>query len=310
MRTKFINMKYDWKTTILLASMFFISQIFGLFLISRDIQVKITPTGEREILHEETVLGPRPELVGIESFLWLIGAIAISTSILLLIIWIGEIEWWKILFSTSVFLCVALALGVFLPSILAYLLAFLLVVLRFLKPNFLTHNLTQILTYSGIAILLVPLFDIKWMIALLLVISAYDIFAVYFSKHMVKLALFQAKSDLFAGISIPHESRNVLRLRLGKKGKTKRKKVILERAIIGGGDVAFPLLFSGVLLEHLIKTQGLSIEMAFLKVLIVPLLSTLILFLLLVKGERQKFYPGMPFLTIACLISFFLLNFV
>ena len=301
-------MKYDWKTTILLVCMFFISQIFGLFLISKDIQVKITPTGEREILHGETVLGPRPELVGLESFLWLIGAIAISTSILLLIMWVGKIEWWKILFLTSVFLCVALALGVFLPSILAYLLAFLLVVLRFLKPNFLTHNLTQILTYSGIAILLVPLFDIKWMITLLLVISAYDIFAVYFSKHMVKLALFQAKSDLFAGISVPHGSGKILKLE--RKRKTKGKKVMLERAIIGGGDVAFPLLFSGVLLEHLIKTRGLSIQMAFLRVLIVPLLSTLILFLLLVKGERQKFYPGMPFLTTACLISFFLLNFV
>ena len=296
-------MKYDWRTTILLVCMFFVSQVVGLLIISKDIQIKITPTGEREVLHGETVLGPRPELAGMESFFWLIGAIAISTSILLLIMWMGRIEWWKILFSISVFLCIALALGVFLPSILAYLLAILLVFLRFCKPNFLTHNLTQILTYSGIAILLVPLFDIKWMIALLLVISAYDIFAVYFSKHMVKLALFQAKGDLFAGISIPYTSEGVK----ASKKKIRGKKQVLERAIIGGGDVAFPLLFSGVFLEHLIKTQGLEVLSALLRTLTVPLITSLILLFLLVKGKREKFYPGMPFITAGCLLSYLII---
>lgn len=299
-------MKYDWKTTILLVSMFFVSQVVGLLIISKDIQIKITPTGEREVLHGETVLGPRPELAGMESFLWLIGAITISTSILLLIMWVGRIEWWKILFSISIFLCIALALGVFLPSFLAYLLAILFVFLRFYKPNFLTHNLTQILTYSGIAILLVPLFDIKWMIILLLAISVYDIFAVYFSKHMVKLALFQVKGDLFAGISIPYRSGGVKVSRKKRKGK----KLILERAIIGGGDVAFPLLFSGVLLEHLIKSYNLGIWPAFLRAMIIPFMTSLVLLFLFWKGRREKFYPGMPFLTFACLLGYSIVVFL
>ncbi len=45
--------------------------------------------------------------------------------------------------------------------------------------------------YTGIAILFVPILNVFWMIILLIVISIYDAYAVWKSKHMVKMANFQ-----------------------------------------------------------------------------------------------------------------------
>ncbi|MDI6826710.1 MAG: presenilin family intramembrane aspartyl protease [Candidatus Aenigmarchaeota archaeon] len=284
-------MKYDLKTVIILMSLFLISQIVGLGLIYKDMKVEVIE-GKREVLHSETVLGPRPSLYGWETFVWIISGISISTGLVLLIVWLKKINWWKLLFFTSIFFAVSLALGTLLNPLLAFTLAFILALVKVLRPNIIVHNITEILMYAGIAILLVPLFDVLWVIILLLVISLYDIYAVFKSKHMVKMAKFQMKSRVFAGILIPF-----------KKIKRGRKKQVVD-AIIGGGDVAFPLIFSGVVMEGLVKSVQLTKEIAFLKTLIIPVFVTLTLLFLLFKGREGKFYPAMPFITAGCLISY------
>ena len=286
-------MKYEIQIILLLVSLFLISQLVGLALIYEDAKIKIGPKGEKEVVHGETVLGSRPEIYGFESFLWLLGGIGISTLLILAIVWLKKVNWWKSLYYFSAFLTIALALGTIFNSLFAFILTIIILAIKVYKPNFIIHNLAQILMYAGIAILLVPLFDLKWAIALLLVISAYDFFAVYKSKHMVKMALFQAKSNLFAGISIPLASRKV-------KSKVKRK---VKGAIIGGGDVAFPLIFSGVVMENLMKVMPMK-ELAFFKVLVIPFFVSAALFFLLIKGKEGKFYPGMPFITAACLLGY------
>jgi len=277
-----------------LVLLFFLTQLIGLSILYKDISIKIGPTGEKEVVHTETVLGPRPEITGWETFVWIMSGVAISTGLILVIVWLKKVVFWKALFFISVFMTISLALGVFMPTEYAFILAFVLAALKLYKPNLFIHNIAQVLMYSGIAILLVPLFDITWIIAVLIVISIYDIYAVFKSKHMVKMALFQTKSKLFAGLTIP--------LKRGKK--VKGKKVKLKSAIIGGGDVAFPLLFAGVVMENLMKAATVSMGIAFLKVLIIPIIVSLTLLFLLIKGEEGKFYPGMPFITTGCLIAY------
>jgi presenilin-like A22 family membrane protease len=277
-----------------LVLLFFFTQFIGLEILYRDISIKIGPGGEKEVVHGETVLGPRPEIFGWESFVWMLSGIAISTVLILIIVWLKKVLWWKGLFFISIFLTISLALGVFLKTEYAFILAFIIAVLKLYKPNLFIHNIAQILMYGGIAVLLVPLFDVTWIIALLLVISLYDIYAVFKSKHMVKMALFQTKSNLFAGITVP----------LKKAKKIKGKKIKLREAIIGGGDVAFPLLFAGVIMENLMKLGTIGKEIAFLEVLIIPIIVSLTLLVLLIKGEEGKFYPGMPFITAGCLIAY------
>jgi presenilin-like A22 family membrane protease len=284
-------MKYDFKTIFILIFLFFISQVVGLGILYRSMNVEIV-NGTQQVVYPETILGPRPEVSGWESFVWIVTAIAISTIILLIIVKIGIVHLWKIMFFGSIFLSISLALGVLVNAILAFSIAFILAIIKVIKPNMITHNISEVLIYSGIAVLLVPLFDVKWIIVLLLAISLYDFYAVFKSKHMVTMAKFQMKSKLFAGIMIPYKP---------VKGQKKKK---VSGAIIGGGDVAFPLIFSGVVMESLAKISQSTKEIAFLKTLIIPLVLSLTLVFLLTKGKEGKFYPAMPFITAGCLISY------
>ncbi len=284
-------MKYDFKTIFILISLFLISQAVGLMILYKDMNIEVV-NGTQQVIHPETVLGPRPEVSGWESFAWIIGSIATSTILLLLIIKIGIVSIWKLLFFGSIFFAISIALGVLINTILAFITALILALIKIFKPNIIIHNITEVLMYSGIAVMLVPLFELKWVIALLLVISLYDIYAVFKSKHMITMAKFQIKSKLFAGMMIPYKT-----VKKGKKGKA-------TGAIIGGGDVAFPLIFSGVVMENLIKLGQLTKEIALFKTLIIPLFVCLSLLFLLFKGEKGKFYPAMPFITASCLIGY------
>ncbi|MBL7057238.1 hypothetical protein ISS09_03070, partial [Candidatus Woesearchaeota archaeon] len=77
----------------------------------------------------------------------------------------------------------------------------------------------------------------------------------------------------------------------------------VKNAILGGGDVAFPLIFAGVVMETLIR-QGLSLQIAFLQTCIVAVFATIAIFSLFVFAKKEKFYPAMPTITIGCLIGY------
>jgi hypothetical protein len=68
----------------------------------------------------------------------------------------------------------------------------------------------------------------------------------------------------------------------------------VKSAILGGGDIGFPLLFAGVLM----KSYG------FMQVLIVPVVASIGLFLLLYFAKKDRFYPAMPFLSAACFAGY------
>ena len=98
--------------------------------------------------------------------------------------------------------------------------------------------------------------------------------AVWKTRHMIKLAKFQAKARVFAGLLIPYD-------------KSKNS------AILGGGDIGFPLLFAGVAFKTL-----------YFKAFIIPLFASLALIYILVKAEKKKFYPAMPYLTVGCILGY------
>jgi presenilin-like A22 family membrane protease len=268
-------MKYELKIIFILIFLFFISQIVGLAILYKDIKVEVID-GMTEVVHTETIIGPRPDFYGPQSFIWMVSSILLMTGVLLLLIRFEKINWVKILFFSASFTTLSVALGVLMEPIFAYTIAFVLAVVKIFKPNKITHNMIEMLMYSGLVVLLVPLFDVTWMIALLIVISVYDIYAVWHSKHMVKMANFQIKSNIFSGIFIPLKESGKIGKKIKKATKkVKQKTVKVQQAIMGGGDVAFPLLFSGVVMESLIKVNQLTKEMAFFKTLIIPVMVTI-----------------------------------
>lgn len=295
-------MKHELSVTLIIIFIFFLTQIFGLFLIQEDISSVEKINETIVISHEDTSLGERPDTTGFGSFLYLVVAIIVGTALLLLIMYWNKMLVWKIWFFIAIFFAMSIALGVLMNFAIAFFVAFIFSLLKFFKKNIFIHNITEVLIYSGLAVLIVPMFDLLWILILLIVISGYDMYAVWKSKHMVKMAKFQSKSELFAGLMIPYEKKKI-HIEMPRKplvGKTKKK---VKNAILGGGDVAFPLIFAGVVMETLIK-QGLSLQIAFLQTCIVAVFATIAIFSLFVFAKKEKFYPAMPTITIGCVIGY------
>ncbi len=172
---------------------------------------------------------------------------------------------------------------------------------KIFKRNLIVHNLTELLIYPGIAAVFVPLLNLWAIIFLLILISIYDMYAVWHSGFMQKMAKFQMNEvKVFAGFFIPYLSKRqkkeirLLKQKYKKKipKKYKNKKIKVSLAILGGGDVVFPIIFTGVVFQ----VFGLL-------ALIIPLFSTLSLLFLFVVAKKGKFYPAMPFITAGCIIG-------
>ena len=310
-------MKHDLKITAILVLIFVLAQVIGLVLINMDISEVKVVDGKITITHEETSLGPRPEVTELGAFAYIAIGLLTGTLLVLLIIRLKKITLWKAWFFIAVFLAISLALGVLMNNYLALAIALTLAILKVAKPNIFIHNLTELLMYAGIAVFLVPLLNIIWAAILLVVISLYDVYAVFKSKHMVRMAKFQTKSQVFAGLFIPYTpKKHGIGARSEKiaesfepakdfKAGTKIK-IQKKNAILGGGDIAFPLFFTGVAMENLLM-QGLPKTAALYQSLIITLATTIALALLFIFAKKDKFYPAMPFITAGCFVGYILL---
>ncbi len=283
-------MKHALKITLLLVSLFFIAQVVGVTITYKYIdQAASTP--------DQVVWKPLPAVAGVSlerpdvapqySVWYILGAIIIGTLLVLWIIKHGKINLWKMWFFLAVVLCLHIAFGAFISSGFAFALGLLLSWLKVYRPNIFVHNFTEVFLYGGLVVIFVPILNTLAAIILMLLLSVYDMYAVWQSKHMVHMAQFQTKAGIFAGMLLPYKLPKP-----GKRVKGKLKKV--RTAVLGGGDIGFPLIFTGVML----KEYGLSSALT-----IIPF-TTLALLALLLFGKKNKFYPAIPFLTAGCLIGY------
>jgi|YelNatPaOPRAMG01_1025707.scaffolds.fasta_scaffold105837_2 presenilin-like A22 family membrane protease len=293
-------MKHPIYATLIIVLIFLLSQLIGLYALNVNAVVTQTPEGEIKVEYAETAIGERPEIYGFETFIYVIVAILIGTGIILLLTRYRKTNIWKCMFFFAVWMTCSITLGVFIDPNLALLICFVLAFMKVWRPNIWVHNLTELLIYAGIAIIFVPLLDIFWVSALLLAISIYDVFAVWKSKHMISLANFQTNSKAFAGVLLSYKVKGE---KAEKEGSEKGE---VKNAILGGGDIAFPMLFAGVVMDSMIQ-GGFAKNLAFLYALIIPFIVTISLLLLLVFAKKDKFYPAMPFLTSGCFIGYAIL---
>ena len=269
----------------------------GLFTVSRYIDIETTSTTGNTTLYSEKYLIEPPEIDESFSFIYILIAVFIGTALALLIIKFKRVGLWRVWFFLSVFITLTLGLLPYIEilfafalnfNLISYLTAIIAAGLAFwkvFKPNVIVANVTEVFIYSGIAALLVPILDMLSAILLLIAISVYDVWAVNKTKHMVSLAKFQSKAKTFAGLSFPYIKKPV------PAGPNTKK---VQQAILGGGDIAFPLLFAGVVL----KTTG-SFALGFL----ISLFAAIGLFFLFLLAKKGKFYPAMPFITVGCLVG-------
>lgn len=299
-------MKHSVKITSILIILFLLAQIIGLF----TLQQKIDPiTGEMSTVEK---LGPLEiespeELSNPFGFLYVIGAILLGTIIILFIIKFKKPILWKLWFFLAVIICLSVAFNQFIDWKIALSLAIILALFKVFKPNIYLHNITELFIYPGLAVIFVPVLNEFAIFILLILISIYDMYAVWKSKHMVALAKFQTESKVFAGLLIPYSlkfsktkksikpSKQVKEIKKAIKTSSKKSKITkIKTAVLGGGDMGIPLIFTGVIM----KSVGISLA------LIIPIFTTIALSLLLFKSKKNKFYPAMPFLTAGCLAGY------
>ena len=287
-------MKHTLTITMVLIILFLLTQIIGLKVISNYITVKEVVKKEvviedgrevvKEIIVKEEVFEElpygieRPEIKEKTSYLQIVFAMVIATTLALILLKFQAFRLWKLWFFLSVFFTLLIAFNAFVNQVLALVLALVLAGLKTFKSNMYVHNFSELFIYGGLAVIFVPVVNIVSIIVILFLISVYDYIAVCRTKHMIRLAKFQARMKLFAGLFVPYGNKS---------------------AILGGGDMGFPLLFSGVLF----KTYGWY-------ALIAVLTSALALGYLLIKSEKNKYYPAMPFITVGCLLGFVIIKFL
>ncbi len=290
-------MKHTWKITAVLLIMFIVTQLIGLAVIDAYTREQL-PYGMEppEIKTEREYWGMLPMIL--IAFVIAIALFFLLTRIKLNVI----LRYWF-------FIVVILAIGITLNSLFSYLsisysltiatiISLPLAFFKIFKRNMLVHNITELMIYPGIAAVFVPILNVWTIIILLILISAYDIYAVWHSGFMQKMAKFQINElKFFAGFFVPYlgkkERKRIKTLKQKYKKKQipekvlKKKRIKVSLAILGGGDVIFPIIAAGIFL----KRFGLYPS------LIVTACASLALLFLFIIARRGKFYPAMPFLS-------------
>lgn len=190
--------------------------------------------------------------------------------------------------------------------VIFFIIAIPLAIIKIYKRNTIIHNITELLIYPGIAAVFIPILNVFGIIILLLAISFYDIWAVWHSQFMQKIANFQINTlKFFTGFFIPYADKKTKEKisSIKQKYKDKPTKFIENKfqksglkvnlAILGGGDIIFPIITAGIFYKYF----GL------IPAFVITISATLALSYLLISAKKGRFYPAMPFLTIGMFIG-------
>jgi presenilin-like A22 family membrane protease len=294
-------MKHKVSVTLLLLGMFLVTQLIGLYVVNHYVGSDL-PLG----LHiEEEEQKP--------NFVSLIFSFVIAFAIIFLLMkyhWKWVMKAWfffVVVMALSVSLsAIFVDLGLVHASLVALSTAVVLSALKSFRPGVFVHNGTELLIYPGIAAIFVQILNPSTVIILLILISLYDMWAVWRTGVMQKMAKYQMEElNIFGGFLLPTaDKKNKEKLKSLKKlykGKTvpmrEREKVKVNLAILGGGDVVFPIIAAGVFL----KFVGSMIPAFF--VLGGAFVGLLTLFLL---TRKERAYPAMPFISVGIFLGLIL----
>ena len=316
-------MKHNLKITFILLAMFIATQFIGIYVVNNYSSVKISNGVSVNVSAPSLPFGlETPELKETNEFNYaffsIIIAFIIAISLVLFLTRLNAEFFLRLWFFLVIIIALVISLNVFISKIgigvydvsflskifpLSWLIALMLAIplayIKIYRRNFLVHNSTELFVYPGIAAVFVPIMNIYTISFLLILISIYDAWAVWHSGIMQKMAKYQInKLNVFSGFFIPYASKKVKlqmqRMKLSKSAKLKKVKVNI--AILGGGDIVFPIIMAGVML----KTFGL------IPAIFIIFGAALGLGCLFFLAEKKKFYPAMPFITAGIFAGFVL----
>jgi len=264
-----IKIKHNLKITAILLAMFIVTQIFGIYVANFYSPVKIIDGEKQNISAPEIPYGLQQPQIQEKDFYYFFPSLIFSFVFAILIIFLISKFKFGAIIKIWFFIVIVIALGIsfnsFFPNtkFFSWAIIFISIIFAYFKTfkkEMFIHNLTEILIYPGIAAVFIPLLNIWTLIFLLILISVYDIWAVWHSGIMQKMAKYQINElNIFAGFFIPYadkKTKDKIKLLKEKYEKEKLVKKFKEQnlkinlAILGGGDVVFPIIASGVVLKE------------------------------------------------------------
>lgn len=324
-------MKQENKTKLIILTLFLITQFVGILLINnyypiidydeenqiKNITQEKLPFGLSTTTNENTSI----------NIISLIFSFIFVLFLFTLLIKYKTKNILKIWFSFIVILSLSITINGFLFKLpiknitfYSFIIALVLTYFKIIKPNYYVHNITEILIYPGVSLILVyaiynplkPLYNVYLILGLLVLISIYDMWAVWKSKIMQKMANYQMKEiKIFSGFLIPvidDKTKNKIK-KLKEKYKNKKipekiknQKFKVQFAALGGGDVAFPILTSSIFMWTFTKQSLFNIN-GLIPGLFITFGAFLGLSFLLIFKKQNKAYPAMPFISSGILIS-------
>ncbi|MBS3085805.1 hypothetical protein J4225_03930 [Candidatus Pacearchaeota archaeon] len=307
-------MKHNIKVTLILLAMFMITQLIGIYVVNYYSPVKIIDGQVTKVSAPGIPYGMQPPEIKepTEYFQMMVSifvAFAIAIALIFFLMKFGVEFILKLWFFVVIVIALGIAFNSFIPqfkfaSAIVSLIALPLAYIKIYKPNFYVHNLTELVIYPGIAAVFVPLLNIWTIIALLFVISIYDMWAVWHSGIMQKMAKYQInKLNIFSGFFVPYIGKRIrAKLKKLSKAKLKKAKIKVNVAILGGGDVIFPIIAAGVMLKTIgyISVGSIILPIASFFIILGAGLGLGYLFF---AAEKKKFYPAMPFITAGILLG-------
>jgi presenilin-like A22 family membrane protease len=295
-------MKHSVKVTALLLIMFFITQLIGIFVVGQYApEISQTIDEDGNIIDVKTYnlpygMDPPEDIQPTYTVISIMIAIIIAVTLMFVLMRFNA----ELVLRLWFFAVVTLALGITLNSfaiskpyapIIALAIALPIAYVKIFKRNLIVHNVTELAIYPGIASIFVPILSIWTVVLLLVLISLYDMYAVWHAGFMQKMAKYQIqKLKVFSGFFVPYIGHKQMEKIKKSKSSNKDKKVKVSVAILGGGDVVFPIILAGVVLMTL----------GFLPALMISIGATLALAGLFWLSDKGKFYPAMPFITLGC----------
>ena len=157
--------------------------------------------------------------------------------------------------------------------------------------NVLVHNIGVILGIAGISSVLGLAISPKTALLLLVILSFYDIFSVYVTRHMVAMARNMIESGAPFGFIVPSEGVSFLKPRHAAQAKIGEQFMIL-----GSGDVGLPLILACSLV-------GLYISAAII-VGIFSLAGLFLTHLIFVNQEVRKPMAALPPIATMTIIGY------
>jgi len=323
-------MKHTFKITTLLLLMFFVTQLIGLFVISqfpKEITQTIDQDGNLINITSYNLpygLDPPPDVNPQGILISIIFALVIAVLLMLILMKYRTETFLRLWFFSVASLAIGITVVAILISIkifsieinmfswsfpaswlIAIVIALPLAFFKVFRRNLIIHNATELLIYPGIAVIFVSLLNIWTVVLLLILISIYDMYAVWHSGFMQKMAKYQIQTlKVFSGFFIPYvgkkERKIIAQASKSKPSKLKGKKVKVSVAILGGGDVVFPIILAGVVM----------IQWGLIQALLISVGATLALAGLFWLSEKGKFYPAMPFITAGCFVALAIAYFI